>query len=166
MGWRRDRIFASSIPARSTYAGEQNRSDPPRRARAATRKIRRLVQVVEDHVGTPSTDFWAISFAPSSDEHGPMTAADLERALARPGSAEDLVLLPGDSLFILETAPAGYVVLACNEAEKAANVSLVNITPYGAFGRLYMAGSEAEIDAAAEAATGALAKVTGVEETR
>lgn len=81
-------------------------------------------------------------------------------------NSSGMMVLPGDSLFILETAPAGYVVLACNEAEKAANVSLVNITPYGAFGRLYMAGSEAEIDAAAEAATGALAKVTGVEETR
>ena len=81
-------------------------------------------------------------------------------------NSSGMMVLPGDSLFILETAPAGYVVLACNEAEKAANVSLVNITPYGAFGRLYMAGPEAEIDAAAEAATGALAKVTGVEETR
>lgn len=78
-------------------------------------------------------------------------------------NSQGMMVLPGDSLFILETSPAGYVVLACNEAEKAANVSLVNITPYGAFGRLYMAGSEAEIDAAAEAATGALAKVTGVE---
>jgi ethanolamine utilization microcompartment shell protein EutL len=78
-------------------------------------------------------------------------------------NSQGMMVLPGDSLFILETNPAGYVVLACNEAEKAANVSLVNITPYGAFGRLYMSGSEAEIDAAAEAATGALAKVTGVE---
>jgi len=78
-------------------------------------------------------------------------------------NSQGMMVLPGDSLFILETSPAGYVVLACNEAEKAANVSLVNITPYGAFGRLYMSGSEAEIDAAAEAATGALAKVTGVE---
>ncbi|MCP4446035.1 MAG: hypothetical protein GY811_11915 [Myxococcales bacterium] len=78
-------------------------------------------------------------------------------------NSQGMMVLPGDSLFILETSPAGYVVLACNEAEKAANVSLVNITPYGAFGRLYMAGSESEIDAAAEAATGALAKVTGVE---
>lgn len=74
-----------------------------------------------------------------------------------------MMVLPGDSLFILETDPAGYIVLAANEAEKAANVSLVNITPYGAFGRLYMAGPEAEIDAAAEAATAALAKVTGVD---
>lgn len=72
-----------------------------------------------------------------------------------------MMVLPGESLFILETEPAGYAVLAANEAEKAANVHLVNITPYGAFGRLYMSGPEAEIDAAAEAATAALAAVKG-----
>lgn len=72
-----------------------------------------------------------------------------------------MMVLPGDSLFILETAPAGYVTLAANEAEKAARVFLNNIRPYGAFGRLYMSGPEAEIDAAAEAATAAINSVTG-----
>ncbi len=74
-----------------------------------------------------------------------------------------MMVLPGDSLFILETAPAGYIVLAANEAEKAAHVALVNVRPYGAFGRLYMSGPEAEIDAAAEAATNAITSVTGRE---
>ena len=78
-------------------------------------------------------------------------------------SSSGMMVLPGDSLFILETEPAGYAVLAANEAEKAAHVSLVNVTPYGAFGRLYMSGPEAEIDAAAAAATAALAGVTGKE---
>jgi hypothetical protein len=74
-----------------------------------------------------------------------------------------MMVLPGESLLILETEPAGYAVLAANEAEKAAHVSLVNVTPYGAFGRLYMSGPEAEIDAASEAATSALASVSGIE---
>lgn len=78
-------------------------------------------------------------------------------------SSQGMMILPGDSLFMLETLPAGYAVLAANEAEKAAHVHLVNVTPYGAFGRLYMAGPEAEIDAAAEAATAALASVTGIQ---
>jgi hypothetical protein len=73
------------------------------------------------------------------------------------------MLLPGQSLFILETDPAGYVVYAANEAEKAANVFLINIRPYGRYGRLYMSGSESEIDSAAEAAAAALASITGVE---
>jgi hypothetical protein len=78
-------------------------------------------------------------------------------------SSSGMMILPGESLFILETEPAGYAVLAANEAEKAARISLVNVTPYGAFGRLYLAGPEAEIDAASEAANAALKAVQGVE---
>lgn len=70
---------------------------------------------------------------------------------------------PGQSLFILECEPAAYAALAANEAEKAADVKLVDVTPYGAFGRLYMCGSEAEIDAAAQAAVAAIQSVTGKE---
>ena len=39
------------------------------------------LEVVEDRVGTSSTDFWGISFSPSSLEHDPMDDADLDRAL-------------------------------------------------------------------------------------
>ena len=40
------------------------------------------LEIVEDHVGVGSTDFWGISFAPSSFELGPMGADELERKLA------------------------------------------------------------------------------------
>jgi ethanolamine utilization microcompartment shell protein EutL len=73
------------------------------------------------------------------------------------------MILPGESLFILETEPAGYVIFAANEAEKAANVKLIEVRPYGAFGRLYMSGTEAEIDAAAEAAIKAIDSIDGQE---
>ncbi len=72
------------------------------------------------------------------------------------------MLLPGQSLFILETEPAGYITFAANEAEKAANVSLIEVKPFGAFGRLWMAGTESEIDSAREAAIKALENITGV----
>jgi hypothetical protein len=42
---------------------------------------RQALQIVEDRVGTGSTDFWGISFSPSSTEHGTLTEADLERKL-------------------------------------------------------------------------------------
>ena len=74
--------------------------------------------------------------------------------------------LPGLSMFILETAPAGYIVFAANEAEKAANVTLVDIRPYGAFGRLTLVGKEADIDEAAKAAMNAVNSLTGVESTK
>ena len=76
-------------------------------------------------------------------------------------NSSGMMILPGQSLFMLETEPAGYVAYAANEAEKAARIFLVNVTPYGAFGRLYLAGPEAEIDAAATAAIAAINGVTG-----
>ena len=39
------------------------------------------LEVVEDRVGTGSTDFWGISFSPSTAEQGPMTDAELERGI-------------------------------------------------------------------------------------
>jgi hypothetical protein len=39
------------------------------------------LEVVEDRVGPGSTDFWGISFAPSSTEHGPMSDAELDRGI-------------------------------------------------------------------------------------
>lgn len=71
------------------------------------------------------------------------------------------MILPGESLFILETEPAGYAVFAANEAEKAARVKLVEVRPFGAFGRLYMSGPESEIDSAAEAAIKAIESLDG-----
>ncbi len=71
------------------------------------------------------------------------------------------LIVPGESLLIIETEPAAYAALAANEAEKAANVKLIDVNPVGAFGRLYLAGTEAEVDSAAEAALAALKGVTG-----
>ncbi len=72
------------------------------------------------------------------------------------------MILPGQSLFILETEPAGYIVYAANEAEKAANITLVDCRAVGAFGRLTLAGKEADIDAAAHAAVAAVQRLSGV----
>lgn len=71
------------------------------------------------------------------------------------------MILPGESLFILETEPAAYAVLAANEAEKAARITLVDVLPIGAFGRLYLSGSEAQVDAAAAAAQQAMQSIEG-----
>ncbi len=76
--------------------------------------------------------------------------------------SKGMMILPGDSLFILETEPAGYAAYAANEAEKAANVKLVEVRPFGAFGRLWMSGSESEIDSARAAAIAALEGVQGI----
>ena len=71
------------------------------------------------------------------------------------------MLIAGESLFIFETEPAGYVAYAANEALKAARVKLVDATLFGAFGRLYMSGSEAAIDEARSAALRAVEALEG-----
>ncbi len=72
------------------------------------------------------------------------------------------MIQPGQSMFILETEPAGYAVYAANEAEKAANITLVDVRAVGAYGRLTLAGREADIDAAAQAAIHAVNNLSGV----
>ena len=71
------------------------------------------------------------------------------------------MLLGGQNLFILETHPAGYAVLAANAAEKASPITLVEIRPFGAYGRLYLAGTDSAIEEAAKAALHALESVDG-----
>jgi hypothetical protein len=39
------------------------------------------VKVVEDHVGTGSTDFWGISFAPATSERDPMDDVEFDRKI-------------------------------------------------------------------------------------
>lgn len=70
------------------------------------------------------------------------------------------MIMPGQSIFIMETEPAGYIIYAANEAEKAANITLVEARAVGAYGRLLMAGKEADVQEAARAATQALQRLT------
>ncbi len=62
------------------------------------------------------------------------------------------LLLRGQTLCIIEVVPASYVMLAANEAEKAAHVTLVHYQPSGRFGRLYLGGTDSEIRCARDAA--------------
>ncbi|MGD9946416.1 MAG: BMC domain-containing protein [Burkholderiaceae bacterium] len=66
------------------------------------------------------------------------------------------MLLPGSSLFLLETTPAAGALLAANEAEKAAAITLVDCRFMGASGRLYISGTESAVRAGSEAAIAAL----------
>ena len=72
-------------------------------------------------------------------------------------------LLSGESLLIVETEPAGYIAFAANEALKTAHVKLIDAQLFGAYGRLYMSGPEAEIDAARDGAMRGLETIKGKE---
>ncbi|MGD2052905.1 MAG: BMC domain-containing protein [Gammaproteobacteria bacterium] len=71
------------------------------------------------------------------------------------------MMLPGESMFILETEPAGYIVYAANQAEKAANITLIDVRAVGAYGRLTLSGREADVEEAAAAAIDAIQYPSG-----
>jgi ethanolamine utilization microcompartment shell protein EutS len=70
-------------------------------------------------------------------------------------------LLEGQTLYIMEVHPAGYAAIACNEAEKAAPIHVLEMVAFGAFGRLYLGGYEAEIKEAAAAVEACLKGIEG-----
>lgn len=76
------------------------------------------------------------------------------------------MILGNETLYIMETLPAGYALLAANEAEKAAPVKLLEVRAVGAFGRLHLGGSEAAIAEAAAAARACLDDIGGRTATR
>ena len=71
------------------------------------------------------------------------------------------LLIPGQTLGILEVAPAAYISIAANEAEKAAEIDMVEIRAVGRFGRLFISGSENSVKTAIDAATKAVEAVDG-----
>jgi hypothetical protein len=71
------------------------------------------------------------------------------------------MIAENETLYLLEVKPAGYAALAANEAEKAANINVLEFMAFGAFGRVWLGGKEAEIEEAARAAEHALASIGG-----
>jgi hypothetical protein len=73
------------------------------------------------------------------------------------------MLVPGETMLVLEVAPAAYINLACNEAEKKASIKVMHVSSVGRFGRMWLSGSESEIITANEAATQALNAIDGID---
>lgn len=72
------------------------------------------------------------------------------------------MLVPGETMLVLECAPAAYINYAVNEAEKKANIKIIHISSVGRFGRMWLSGSEAEIVNAKNAAIAALDALDGI----
>ncbi len=73
------------------------------------------------------------------------------------------MLIPGQTLYVLECEPAAYAALAANEAEKAANINVLEVRAFGAVGRVYLGGEERDIDVGWRAAVAALEGLEGRE---
>lgn len=73
------------------------------------------------------------------------------------------MLVPGQTMLVLETSPAAYVSLAANEAEKAAQINVVNVNNIGRFGRMFLAGDTSHVQMARDAAVAAVNALSGRE---
>ena len=71
------------------------------------------------------------------------------------------MLIPGQTLYVLEMEPASYAALAANEAEKAARINILEGRSFGSLGRVYLGGEERDIDVGWRAAVAALEGITG-----
>ncbi|HEX9492709.1 MAG TPA: hypothetical protein VGA33_05560, partial [Thermoanaerobaculia bacterium] len=71
------------------------------------------------------------------------------------------MIIPGQTLYVLEVAPAGYAAIAANEAEKAANINVLEVRAFGSFGRVYLGGEERDIDVGYRAAEQAVTAIAG-----
>jgi hypothetical protein len=76
---------------------------------------------------------------------------------------QGMMLIARESLFIMEVEPAGYAAFAANEAEKAAEINVVDVRMTGAFGRIYLGGEQRDIDVASVAAQKAIEGLKGRE---
>ncbi len=72
-----------------------------------------------------------------------------------------MMLIADQTLYVMEVEPAAYAVLAANEAEKAAEITIVEVRPFGSFGRVYLGGEERDIMAGYAAAVQAIEDITG-----
>ena len=79
--------------------------------------------------------------------------------------ASGSLLVPGQTLGVIECTPAAYISIAANEAEKSAEIDIVEVRALGRYGRFFMSGSEASVQTALEAATIAVDMVEGIEST-
>jgi hypothetical protein len=71
------------------------------------------------------------------------------------------MIVPGQTMYVMEVEPAAYAALAANEAEKASEINILEVRAFGSFGRVYLGGEERDIDVGWQAAVGAIESVTG-----
>ncbi|MCP5095257.1 MAG: hypothetical protein GY943_06880 [Chloroflexi bacterium] len=71
------------------------------------------------------------------------------------------MILAGQTMYVMEVQPAAYAALAANEAEKKADLNILEVRAYGSFGRVYLGGEERDIMAGYQAAIDAIESVSG-----
>jgi len=111
-------------------------------------EVRQAGEVVLEEAGLTEGDRAAVKLVTNKT----IRAVEQDHAISFTGMGKGNMIVAGESVLIMETSPAAYLTIVCNEALKTANIRLNMVRPFGATGRLIMSGPEAEIDYAAEAA--------------
>ena len=119
---------------------------------SATASVKAAGQAVLDYLGASEAD----AMRPEILASRIVKRVDDYHAFLVNRNKAGSMILPGESLFVIEMQPAAYAILAANEAEKAADIKVVDYRMMGATGRVYLSGEEADIRAAALAAEQAL----------
>ena len=114
-------------------------------------------QMILDELGLKEED----RLAPSVLATSIINKVDPYQAVIINRNSRGMLILGGDDVYLLEVTPAAYSSIAANEAEKHCNVRLVDIRFFGAAGRIYLAGSQAEIQAAAKKVVEVLGNLKG-----
>ena len=71
------------------------------------------------------------------------------------------MLIPQQTLYVMECQPAAYAALAANEAEKASDVNVLEVRVFGSVGRMYLGGEERDVEVGWQAAVAALEALEG-----
>jgi hypothetical protein len=121
--------------------------------------VKEAGQVVLDYLGCKETDRLKpkILSTETVERLNPYMSQIVNRFRAASMSLSD------ETLYILEVVPAAYAGYAANESEKAADITINHVSVYGASGRVYLAGSTSDVQAAKHAAETALGALDGRE---
>lgn len=122
-------------------------------------QVRAAGEVILDQFGLKETD----RLKPRVVSSEVITGVDAHQGMLINRMRHGNMLLEGETMHVLEVHPAGYALLAANEAEKAADVSLLEVVSFGAFGRLWLGGGEEDIAQAVKAIHAALEALDGRE---
>lgn len=118
----------------------------------STASVKAAAEAVLDELGAKTADATPPKILASKI----VTRIDHGHAFLINRNKSGSMILPGESLFVLEMQPASYAILATNEAEKTAEVKVIDYRMFGATGRVYLSGEESDVRMGAEAALKAL----------
>ena len=120
-------------------------------------QVRAAGAAILEHFGLGASD----RYAPEIRTSERITGVDGHQTMLINRMRHGDMIAEKQTLYVFECEPAGYACIAANEAEKAANVKLLEVRTFGKYGRLYLGGYEAEIEEAEKAIRNTLAGIKG-----